>query len=255
MGWIKLDHVLINHPRVVATPEAFGLYCQGLLYSDFQSTDGFIADHIVPTLLPGLNARKLRARLVEVGLWEEVEGGVSIYAYLKHNRSSEEMEDLKQKRAAAGSKGGSVRQANAKQVLKQTPSKPVKDVQPEKNRIEESREESKSVKLQAAPDNLPKFEDFWNSYPRQPNGTKPEPKKAREAWSRLKPIQKQQALDSLTHYKRHLEQNEYQAAKHAFRYLRDNSFEGYVSVPNTASGGSEDDDEYQIRRLIARAGN
>lgn len=106
---------------------------------------------------------------------------------------------------------------------------------------------------QAPPDDIPSFEQFWSSYPRQPNGTKPEPKKARDAWLKLKPAERTQAFGSLTHYRRHLEQTGFQVAKHAFRYLRDRSFEGYGSVPMTPSGAAPDDPEHEVRRLIARA--
>lgn len=208
MGWIKLDHVLLYHPKVMAAQEAYGLYCQGLLYADFQGSDGFIADHIIPTLLPALPARKLKAKLIEVGLWDEVPGGVEISNYLKHNRSADEVADLKQKRAEAGAKGGSHPKANSKHLLKQTASKSVDDAQAEKNREEETREE-KSLKAssQAAPDDLPRFEDFWSAYPRQVNGTKPEPKLAKDQWAKLKPDDQVRAFVALMHYRRHLQQN------------------------------------------------
>lgn len=262
MGWIKLDHILLTHPKVWAAPEAFGLYCASLLYADVQDSDGFIPDHAIGHLLPGLpKLERLWDRLVQVGLWVEVEGGIEIYNYLKHNRSSDDKQAIRQKRQAAGAIGGSKPranpQANAKQVGSEVESNAADSVQPEKKRIEESREE-KTLKAssQATPDDLPRFEEFWAQYPRQANGTKPEPKLAKDQWSRLKAPERLKALSALPYYRRHLEQNPDISPKHAFRWLRDRSFEGYNAPPLELVNGRPsplDDTEEQARRLVARA--
>lgn len=253
MTWIKLDDLLPNHPKVLAAPEAFGLYVAGLCYSSSQGTNGFIPDAAIPRLLSVPKIPRLKALLIEVGLWNEAPGGIQIHAYLKHNRSAEDIAALKAKRATFGSVGGSKRQANAKQVandlLEHVASKRQADTDTE---LEADTEKTLKASSQAAPDDLPRFEDFWNPYPRQANGTKPEPKQAKDQWSKLTLEQKRQALAALPHYIRHLEQNPDISPKHAFRWLRDRSFEGYGVAPLELVKGV--DPEEQARRLVANAG-
>jgi hypothetical protein len=251
MGWIKLDHILLNHSKVWAAPEAFGLYCAGLLYADIQSTNGIIPDHAIGHLLPLKRIDQLKRQLIDVGLWVEVEGGVEIFAYLKHNRSAEEIAELKAKRAASGAIGGSKRQANAKQTLKQTASNQIESVQAEKNREEKTREEPKKLSSVPAEPDAPTFEEFWAEYPPQQNGSKPEKKLAHDQWMKLKNPERQRAFDSLKHYKTHLKQTD-QYSKHAFRYLRDRSFEDRLA--SAGGTGTPEDPEAEARRLVASAG-
>lgn len=92
--------------------------------------------------------------------------------------------------------------------------------------------ENERTKPQPTAVGVPSFDAFINGYPRQPNGTKPEVKKAHDVWGRLKPEQKIRAVASLPHYRRHLEQNkEYLSAKYAVRYLRDETFEDFQTPP------------------------
>jgi hypothetical protein len=116
MTWIKLDDLLPQHPKVLAAPEAFGLYVAGLCWTSSQGTNGFIPEAAIPRLLALVRIPRLRTRLVEVGLWVEVPGGIEIHAYLKHNRSAEEIAALKAKRAEVGAKGGSTPKAKSKQL-------------------------------------------------------------------------------------------------------------------------------------------
>ena len=55
------------------------------------------------SLASGVTARA--QRLVEAGLWERVDGGYRITAWLKHNASKAEIEE-KQRRDAARKRGG-----------------------------------------------------------------------------------------------------------------------------------------------------
>lgn len=107
----------------------------------------------------------------------------------------------------------------------------------------------KSDKSLPAEDDGPDFEEFWDKYPLQRNGTKPEKKLARDQWRRLKPPERKRALESLPHYKTHLEQTD-QFVKHALRYLRDRSFEDYLAGP-TLNGQALDADS-EIERLLRR---
>lgn len=157
MPWIKLDHILLTHPKVFRAPGGFGLYCMSLLHTDHHGTDGFIPEEAIPNLLRGLKGvPRLRQQLIQAGLWVEVEGGIQIHNYLKHNRSSEEAAELKAKRASAGAIGGSKPQANASGLLQQMEANREQDngallkhAQAEKSREEKSREE-KGLKARPA---------------------------------------------------------------------------------------------------------
>lgn len=257
MGWLKIDHILLTHPKVWAAPEAFGLYCAAIIHADIQNSDGFIPEHAIANLLPGLpKVQVLRNKLVAVGLWVEVEGGIDIHNYLKFNRSASEKEALKQKRAVAGAIGGSKPkanpEANRKQVAYTKTSKPADAAQPEKNREEKNREKEPKKLSSVPPEpDAPTFEEFWAEYPPQQNGSKPEKKLAHDQWAKLKFPERRRAFDSLKHYKTHLKQTE-QFSKHAFRYLRDRSFEDRLT--SAGANGTPHDPEAEARRLVASAG-
>ena len=95
MTWVKIDDLFPDHPKVRwAGTAAAWLYVAGLCYCARYLTDGFIAD----VSLAGLGqygksrARTLAAKLVEVGLWERVDGGHRVHDYLQWNRSKAETE-------------------------------------------------------------------------------------------------------------------------------------------------------------------
>lgn len=88
-------------------------------------SDGFIHDEQLPRLgLPGVKARA--DRLVAVGLWDRVEDGYLCPSFLKRNKSRAEVEELSDKRAAAGAKGG----RPPKQDAEQTQTKLLDDCKP-----------------------------------------------------------------------------------------------------------------------------
>lgn len=81
------------------------LYIRALCMAKRMLSDGFIADNQLKRL--GLSGHKQRAqRLVDTGLWLRVDGGFQIAAWLKHNKSAEEIAALSEKRADAGKMGG-----------------------------------------------------------------------------------------------------------------------------------------------------
>jgi DnaD/phage-associated family protein len=101
MTWVKIDDLLPDHPKVRrAGPAAAWLYIAGLCYCSRYLTDGFIADAALPWMgqYSKGRARTLAAKLVEVGLWERVDGGYQVHDYLQWNRSKAE---TKQQREAA----------------------------------------------------------------------------------------------------------------------------------------------------------
>lgn len=102
MTWIRLDDSFSDHPKVIAAGrEAAWLFVSGLCYSGRLLTDGFIPTAQVRSLgNPFVRSHQAAARrLVEVGLWEDAEGGYQIHDFLQYNPSKEEV--LQQREAAA----------------------------------------------------------------------------------------------------------------------------------------------------------
>lgn len=83
-----LDDALLE-----AGEKAEVLFCRGLAFSSGADADGFVTDRQVVTVL-GIGMRDAAARarrLVEVGLWERLDGGYQIRSWLKWNRSAEDI--------------------------------------------------------------------------------------------------------------------------------------------------------------------
>ncbi len=98
MAWAKLDDRFADHPKIVsAGPLASWLYVCGLCYAAQYSTDGLIPPSQLRKLADVDNAQELAERLVEVGLWERVDGGFLIHDFLDYNPSAEQ---VKAERAA-----------------------------------------------------------------------------------------------------------------------------------------------------------
>ncbi len=110
MAWTRIDDKFLMNPKVQAVG-VFGmaLYVAGLIYSNSNLTDGFIANSMLP-MICGMAyqtpARKTAEKLVEANLWEQVEGGYQIHDFLSFNKSKQEIEMLNRKRANNGAKGG-----------------------------------------------------------------------------------------------------------------------------------------------------
>lgn len=66
------------------------LYVRGLAFCADSNSDGFITDRQLAAVVGiGLRDAAARARaLVDVGLWERVDGGYQVRAWLKWNRSA-----------------------------------------------------------------------------------------------------------------------------------------------------------------------
>jgi hypothetical protein len=89
MSWTKIDDGFYDHPKVLeAGNEAIGLFCRVLSYCGKQLTDGFTPERVAAFL----GKRRAIDKLVEVGLWECVEGGYQVHDYLDYNRSREDVE-------------------------------------------------------------------------------------------------------------------------------------------------------------------
>jgi hypothetical protein len=92
MPWIRLDDQFPDHPKVIAAgPMAAWLYVCGIGYCNRLLTDGLIPKGQVRKLADVDEAMALAARLVEVGLWEEVESGYRIHDFLDYQPSAEQV--------------------------------------------------------------------------------------------------------------------------------------------------------------------
>lgn len=92
MPWLKLDDQFCDHPKIIeAGPLAGWLHVCGMLYCARLLTDGFIPAGQVRKLADVDNAGALADTLVEVGLWDRVDGGFQVHDYLEYNPSREKV--------------------------------------------------------------------------------------------------------------------------------------------------------------------
>jgi len=92
MIWVAIDVTARMHLKQQrAGAEASWLWACGVCYCQEKLTDGFIAREklSVLTFIDGDLVAALAARLVEVGLWEAVEGGFRVHDYLDYQQSHE----------------------------------------------------------------------------------------------------------------------------------------------------------------------
>lgn len=144
MTWVRIDDRFAQHPKVVAAgPLAMAMQVAALGYCNRELTDGFIPRSIARTLMDcdpeagiAVSVSWVIGRLIQAGMWEEVEGGYRIHDFHDYQPTKEEVLALREKRVEAGRIGGLKRaeniQANeakskqsAKQDAKQTSSKPL----------------------------------------------------------------------------------------------------------------------------------
>jgi len=106
--WFRLDGDFVENPKVVALSDrAFRLYMAGLCYSSRNLTDGLLTDRavkVVCALTSG--ARRHIVELREANLWVPCDEGYEINDYWLYQPPAEELKGLRDKRRAAGRKGG-----------------------------------------------------------------------------------------------------------------------------------------------------
>jgi len=130
-NWVRVETRFISHPKVLEIgPLGEALWLRGLCYAGEQLTDGFVPASFLKRMAD-MKALTIAKRLVDVGLWQERDGGYQIHDYLEWQRSREEVADLNSKRAEAGRRGGKQKAsnalANARAVKEQTASKTLPD--------------------------------------------------------------------------------------------------------------------------------
>ena len=89
MPWAKIDDDAPTHPKMFrAGVEAFGFWVAGNCYCNKRLTDGFIAADALPLIFPSTSKRRsliYADRLVEVGLWDRVDGGWNVHDFNEYN--------------------------------------------------------------------------------------------------------------------------------------------------------------------------
>ncbi len=127
MTWVKLDNGFREHRKVLrATPAGVCLWVCGLDYCNRQAAhDGFIPAEVVPVLYPMPQPMKVARKLVEVGLWETVEGGFQVHDYHVYQPTAEAKAALREKRAEAGRRGGLRSGESRRQTKAEAPPKQI----------------------------------------------------------------------------------------------------------------------------------
>lgn len=125
--FIKVHNGFPEHPKTGdLSDRAFRNLVELWCYCSRNLTDGFVKNTQANKIL----SPKSRRELVAVGFMVEVSDGVEMHDYLEHQQSAQQVSDLRERRAEAGSKGGKAkanRLASARAKAKQTPSKSVAD--------------------------------------------------------------------------------------------------------------------------------
>jgi hypothetical protein len=117
MSYALLDDNIVDHPKLRrAGSLGMALHFSGIVYSQRHLTDGFLAREVVASFLPDLadyrllgkpvTKEQLASRLVEIRLWETVEGGWQIHDWLDWNDSREVILARRKVRQEAGQRGG-----------------------------------------------------------------------------------------------------------------------------------------------------
>ena len=130
MSWVRIDdHAPEHRKQLAAGPAACWLWLCGLAYANRQPQhDGFIPTAALLGLGCGAKAPRDATRLVEVGLWERVDGGWQIHDYHAYQLTPEQIRVRSESGRSGGVRSGETRrskreangEANAKQTVKQT---------------------------------------------------------------------------------------------------------------------------------------
>lgn len=112
MTWVRIDDDVVDNLKTLQMwaqdPAAFALDVRGIAYCAKHLTDGFLPDEILALWFGGEpeKGHRLTEILVAVGRWDRAEGGFDIHDFLDYNKSREEVELERAKRAKSGKKGG-----------------------------------------------------------------------------------------------------------------------------------------------------
>lgn len=144
MPWVRIDEGFYQHPKVIqAGPLGQALQIAALCYCNNNLTDGVLSRAAAGMLLDFSGVAvpaedetfsswepttwdTVASRLVELGMWEAVEGGFKIHDFRDYQPTKREVLRLRKQRSESGRKGGLAKgqanaQASAKASAKQTP--------------------------------------------------------------------------------------------------------------------------------------
>ena len=86
MAWTRIDGLFLKNAKIQrAGIYGMALYISGLIYCNNALTDGFIDESLVPGLCGDAfqtTSRKSAQKLVEIGLWKNVNGGYHVHVFL-----------------------------------------------------------------------------------------------------------------------------------------------------------------------------
>ncbi len=140
--YITVHDGMPEHPKIEPLSDAaFRLLVTTWCWCSRQQTDG----HVPAAVWARRGTTRTRGELMAVGLVEAVPNGVTVHDYTEHQRTADEIAELRAKRAEAGKRGGLAKaagkqapskplanaMANGKQTLQQTPSKPLAETETE----------------------------------------------------------------------------------------------------------------------------
>lgn len=118
MPWLKLTDDFTDHRKLMALGDdaapGIALFVTSALYSSRALTEGF-----VPTLAAKHSIgwdERIAARLVEVGLWDAVEGGYQIHDFLDYNPTKKTVEKHRKARSKVKSEAGKANSATANRM-------------------------------------------------------------------------------------------------------------------------------------------
>lgn len=245
MGWGKFDDAYPHHPKLLQVgAEGLALDVAAVCYANRYGTDGWVPDAMLAALYPPIRQpRKVADRLTAAGRWERGDGGWWIHDFADYNPTAAEVAERREKRAAAGRKGG---------MRSKPPSKPEASASTGASNRDEANgnpdptptPKEDQTHGAAAPSLLDPedgFEAFWTAYPRRDGkpGGGGEKKPARQKWRRLKPTERKAAMAALPNYRAYVERPDTQHPKHAVTWLNQEAWESWQepAVPDQVDNG------------------
>lgn len=257
MGWVRLDDAMPEHPKYIeAGPLGGWLAVCALAWSNRHLTDGFIPVRKVATLVDfsdfgevdstmqdhdrlscvRIEPYRLASDLVKLGIWEQTPGGYKIHDYAEYQRSAQEIRELSNKRADAGSKGARSRwgddasqhdngnsDGNSDDSVGSTD-----DDTPMANAIAKSCPNPNPNNTQVKsmlPAGSERFEEWWPKFPKRA-GRKIGKQDALRAWLRLKPAEMDACMVAVVHYAKACDSGE-TIAQDAHRWLAKRRWEDW----------------------------
>lgn len=92
MPWVRIDDGFLTNPKIMSAGlEGRAVYIAGLCFCAAGLTDGYVPAEALGKLAMLADVRRpgqAVTRLVEVGLWESVQGGYQVHDYLKYQPSA-----------------------------------------------------------------------------------------------------------------------------------------------------------------------